>query len=54
MESENAINPDLVGDLFWGIFKPQGIRIALTLDIFESRESIAGWVEDTSRITTIP
>lgn len=27
-------NPDLVGDLFWGIFKPQWIRLALTLDIF--------------------
>ena len=27
-------NPDLVGDLFWGIFKPQWIRLALTLDVF--------------------
>ncbi|MEW5938643.1 MAG: methyltransferase dimerization domain-containing protein [Chloroflexota bacterium] len=27
-------NPGLVGDLFWGVFKPQWIRLALTLDIF--------------------
>ncbi|MBV6395198.1 MAG: 3-hydroxy-5-methyl-1-naphthoate 3-O-methyltransferase [Anaerolineales bacterium] len=27
-------NPNFVGDLFWGIFKPQWIRLALTLDIF--------------------
>ena len=26
-------NPDLVGDLFWGIFKPQWIRLALIVDI---------------------
>lgn len=29
-----APDPDLVGDLFWGIFKPQWIRLALLLDIF--------------------
>ena len=27
-------NPDLVYDLFWGIFKPQFIRLALQLDVF--------------------
>ena len=27
-------NPELVNDLFWGIFKPQWIRLALTIDIF--------------------
>jgi C-methyltransferase len=27
-------DPDLVGDLFWGIFKPQFIRLALQLDLF--------------------
>ncbi|MCC6567808.1 MAG: hypothetical protein IT315_01075 [Anaerolineales bacterium] len=43
-------NPDLVGDLFWGVFKPQWIRLALTSDIFESRRSIAGWVEERRQI----
>jgi len=28
------INPDLVYDLHWGIFKPQLIRLALQLDVF--------------------
>jgi 2-polyprenyl-3-methyl-5-hydroxy-6-metoxy-1,4-benzoquinol methylase len=32
--SDIAPNPDLVGDLFWGIFKPQFIRLALQIDIF--------------------
>ncbi len=27
-------DPDLVGDLFWGIFKPQFIRLALEIDLF--------------------
>lgn len=27
-------NPDLIGDLFWVIFKPQLIRLALQLDLF--------------------
>lgn len=27
-------DPDLVGDLFWGIFKPQFIRLALQIDLF--------------------
>jgi hypothetical protein len=26
-------NPDLVYDLFWGIFKPQFIRLALQFDV---------------------
>ncbi len=42
---KNEPNPDLVGDLFWGVFKPQWIRLALHLDMFESRKSIAGWVK---------
>jgi SAM-dependent methyltransferase len=28
------LNPDLVYDLFWGIFKPQFIRLSLHLDVF--------------------
>jgi len=28
------LNPDLVYDLFWDIFKPQFIRLALQLDVF--------------------
>jgi hypothetical protein len=28
------LNPDLVYGLFWGIFKPQFIRLALLLDVF--------------------
>ena len=28
------LNPDLVYDLFWGIFKPQLVRLALQLDVF--------------------
>jgi SAM-dependent methyltransferase len=28
------LNPDLVYDLFWGIFKPQFVRLALQLDVF--------------------
>jgi 2-polyprenyl-3-methyl-5-hydroxy-6-metoxy-1,4-benzoquinol methylase len=28
------LNPDLVNDLFWGIFKPQFIRLALQIDVF--------------------
>jgi C-methyltransferase len=32
--SESAPNPDLVGDLFWGVFKPQFIRLALQIDLF--------------------
>lgn len=27
-------NPDLVYDLFWGVFKPQLVRLALQLDVF--------------------
>lgn len=34
MDEGQPQNPDLVGDLFWGVFKPQWIRIALLLDIF--------------------
>jgi ubiquinone/menaquinone biosynthesis C-methylase UbiE len=32
--TSSEINPDLVYDLFWGIFKPQFIRLALQLDVF--------------------
>jgi hypothetical protein len=32
--SGSAPNPDLVGDLFWGVFKPQFIRLALQIDLF--------------------
>lgn len=34
MGKNQHLNPGLVGDLFWGIFRPQWIRLALTLDIF--------------------
>jgi hypothetical protein len=30
------LNPDLVNDLYWGIFKPQFIRLALQLHVFTS------------------
>jgi len=30
----NGLNPNLVYDLFWGIFKPHFIRLALQLDVF--------------------
>lgn len=32
--SEAPPNPDLVGDLFWGVFKPQFIRLALQIGLF--------------------
>jgi C-methyltransferase len=32
--SESAPDPDLVGSLFWGVFKPQFIRLALQIDLF--------------------
>ncbi len=32
--SPPELTPDLVYDLFWGIFKPQFIRLALQLDVF--------------------
>jgi 2-polyprenyl-3-methyl-5-hydroxy-6-metoxy-1,4-benzoquinol methylase len=35
------LNPDLVYDLFWGIFKPQLVRLALQLDVFTPLA--AGW-----------
>lgn len=34
MHSTPSPNPNLLGDLFWGIFRPQFIRMALMLDIF--------------------
>ncbi|MCC6567805.1 MAG: hypothetical protein IT315_01060 [Anaerolineales bacterium] len=44
-------NPDLVGDLFWGIFKPQWIRLALTLwanggGTAHSFETYKSWLEE--------
>lgn len=33
-DTSPEFNPDLVYDLFWGIFKPQFIRLALQLDVF--------------------
>jgi 2-polyprenyl-3-methyl-5-hydroxy-6-metoxy-1,4-benzoquinol methylase len=33
-DASSELNPDLVYDLFWGIFKPQFIRLALQLDVF--------------------
>ncbi len=33
-DTSPQLNPDLVYDLFWGIFKPQLIRLALQLDVF--------------------
>jgi len=33
-DTSSELNPDLVYDLFWGIFKPQFIRLALQLDVF--------------------
>ena len=33
-DTSPELNPDLVYDLFWGIFKPQFIRLALQLDVF--------------------
>jgi hypothetical protein len=33
-DTSPELNPDLVYDLFWGIFKPQFIRLALQLDAF--------------------
>ncbi len=35
-DTSPQLNPDLVYDLFWGIFKPQLIRLALQLDVFTS------------------
>ena len=32
--ASSELSPDLVYDLFWGIFKPQFIRLALELDVF--------------------
>lgn len=32
--SSSELNPDLIYDIFWGIFKPQFIRLALELDVF--------------------
>ena len=34
MTEQQQPNPDLVNDLFWGIFKPQLIRMALQIDVF--------------------
>jgi len=42
-------NPDLIGDLFWGIFKPQWIRLALTLDIFTPLASNPSSAEDVAQ-----
>lgn len=39
--ADSLPNPDLVGDLFWGVFKPQWIRLALTLGIFTSAVIVA-------------
>ena len=33
-DTSSESDPDLVYDLFWGIFKPQFIRLALRLDVF--------------------
>ena len=33
-DTSPEFDPDLVYDLFWGIFKPQCIRLALQLDVF--------------------
>jgi SAM-dependent methyltransferase len=33
-DTSSELNPDLVYGLFWGIFKPQFIRLALQLDVF--------------------
>ncbi len=33
-DTSPELNPDLVYDLFWGIFKPQLFRLALLLDVF--------------------
>ncbi|NIQ78463.1 MAG: methyltransferase domain-containing protein [Anaerolineae bacterium] len=33
-DTSPQLDPDLVYDLFWGIFKPQLIRLALQLDVF--------------------
>jgi len=33
-DASPELNPDLVYDIFWGIFKPQFIRLALQLDVF--------------------
>jgi 2-polyprenyl-3-methyl-5-hydroxy-6-metoxy-1,4-benzoquinol methylase len=32
--NEPVPDPDLVGDLFWGVFKPQLLRMALQIDLF--------------------
>lgn len=32
--TEQQTNPDLIYDLFWGIFKPQLVRMALQVDVF--------------------
>jgi 2-polyprenyl-3-methyl-5-hydroxy-6-metoxy-1,4-benzoquinol methylase len=37
-DTSPEFNPDLVYDLFWGIFKPQLIRLALQLDVFTPLE----------------
>jgi len=42
-------NPDLVYNLFWGIFKPQWIRLALTLDIFTPLASNPSSAEQVAR-----
>ena len=48
---DTAPNPDLIYDLFGGIFKPQFIRIALLLDVFTplTRPSTAEQVAQACR-----
>ena len=49
---DNLPNPDLIYDLFGGIFKPQFIRIALLLDVFTplaERPSTAGQIAQACR-----
>ena len=49
---DTAPNPDLIYDLFGGIFKPQFIRIALLLDVFTplaERPSTAGQIAQACR-----
>lgn len=33
MQNQNR-DPDKIGTLFWGVFKPQFIRLALLIDLF--------------------
>ena len=35
MQNQNR-DPDKIGTLFWGVFKPQFIRLALLIDLFSS------------------